>query len=260
LLFTRWAYNAPAIYGIRSGVVRWYLPESAVMKRLVYGNAFAFVCVSEAISDLVRKDFGPKVHAIYNPLPLDDIWQLSCVNLGITQPFVVGVGRMNEPIKQFDGLIRAFSKSNLAASHKLVLVGDGALRPAYEALANSLGLGEKVLFAGHQDNPFPYFRQAAFTVLCSRNEGFPNVLIESLCCGTPVVAFDCFSGPSEIIAHEENGLLVPDQDWAALSLALDRMATDEALYNRCKSRAAESLSRFATEQIGQQWLGLMTKK
>lgn len=260
VLFTRWAYRAPAIYGIRSGVVRWYLPESALMKRLVYGNAYAFVCVSEAIARLVRKDFGPKVHTIYNPLPLEEIQRMSFDPIGLNEPFILAVGRMNEPIKQFDGLIRAFSKTQAKASHKLVLVGDGALRSDYEAVANSLGLGEKIVFAGHRDNPFPYFRQAAFLVLCSRNEGFPNALIESLACGTPVVAFDCFSGPSEIIAHEQNGLLVPDQDWEALSFAIDRMSADKALYDRCKSRAAESVSRFSTERIGPQWLGLMNKK
>lgn len=260
LLFSRWAYNAPAIYGIRSGVVRWYLPDSVFMKRVVYGNAFAFVCVSQALTERVRRDFGPKVHTIYNPLPLAEIQQLSFVAIEPKQPFIVAVGRMNEPIKQFDGLIRTYAKSQVRHSHKLVLVGDGALKSSYESLADALGLGEKIEFAGHQNNPFPYFRQAAFLVLCSRNEGFPNALIESLACGTPVVAFNCFSGPSEIVTHEQNGLLVPDQDWQALSSAMDRMATDSDLYTRCKSQAEESVSRFSTEKIGQQWLGLMNKK
>jgi N-acetylgalactosamine-N,N'-diacetylbacillosaminyl-diphospho-undecaprenol 4-alpha-N-acetylgalactosaminyltransferase len=72
-------------------------------------------------------------------------------------------------------------------------------------------------------------KNAKFTVLASKNEGFGNVLIESLACATPVVAFDCLSGPSEIIQDRNNGLLVENQNFKKLA-QMDLMIEDHDLY------------------------------
>ena len=109
-------------------------------------------------------------------------------------------------------------------------------------------------FKGVFHNPFPYYKNAKFYVLCSKNEGLSNAIIESLACETPVVAFDCFSGPREIITNHENGILVENQNFEKLSEAMNLMATDEKLYQHCKANAAKSVEKFSIEIIGKQWL------
>jgi N-acetylgalactosamine-N,N'-diacetylbacillosaminyl-diphospho-undecaprenol 4-alpha-N-acetylgalactosaminyltransferase len=69
-----------------------------------------------------------------------------------------------------------------------------------------------------------------------------------------VVAFDCFSGPREIIENNKNGLLVENQNFDKLILAMNDMLENKALYQECKKNAVASVSRFSIAIIGKQWL------
>ena len=174
-----------------------------------------------------------------------------------TQNYILAAGRMNNDIKQFDQLIIAYSKSNLPQKAiDLVFLGEGKNQEKYIQLAKNLGLENRVKFFGYQENPFPYYKNAIFTVLSSKNEGFPNVLIETLATQTPVIAFNCFSGPNEIIEHEHNGLLVENQNFEAFTKSMNRMVEDQNLYNNCKLNAKQSVRKFDVEIIGQQWQNL----
>jgi glycosyltransferase involved in cell wall biosynthesis len=79
---------------------------------------------------------------------------------------------------------------------------------------------------GQVPNPYAYFSKAAVFVLSSAYEGLPNVLIEALACGCPVVSTDCPSGPAEILSDGEFGCLVPVGDIEGLATAIE--ATLEA--------------------------------
>lgn len=117
-------------------------------------------------------------------------------------------------------LIRAVAAMGGGAGCRLVILGSGAEKPALSALADNLGLAERVHFAGYQANPYSYLAQSDLFVLSSRYEGMPNVLLEALACGLPVVSTDCSSGPREILADGAFGELVPVADSTALALAM----------------------------------------
>ncbi|OJU75692.1 MAG: hypothetical protein BGO09_12285 [Bacteroidetes bacterium 47-18] len=93
-------------------------------------------------------------------------------------------------------------------------------------------------------------------VMPSRYEGFGMVLIEAMAFGLPCVAFDCNYGPSDIIDHEKNGLLVPQLDEEAMARSLTRLMEDEDLRHSLSARALEDVKRYRMESVGLLWQGL----
>src|SRR3546814_2435399 len=100
-----------------------------------------------------------------------------------------------KPQKDFPTLLKAFALLRQEHPAKLIILGDGAGKEGLEALAETLGIRADVAFPGYVANPYAYFRHASLFVLSSAWEGLPNVLIEAMACGCPVVSTDCPSGP-----------------------------------------------------------------
>lgn len=128
---------------------------------------------------------------IGNPLALDRIRSAAVPGavgppLGGTIFTVVASGRL-APAKGFDLLLRAIATSQLKGVHLKVL-GAGDDLAMLESLACQLGINDRVEFLGFQNKPWPSYAAADLFVLSSRNEGFPNVVLEALACGTPVLA------------------------------------------------------------------------
>jgi N-acetylgalactosamine-N,N'-diacetylbacillosaminyl-diphospho-undecaprenol 4-alpha-N-acetylgalactosaminyltransferase len=80
------------------------------------------------------------------------------------------------------------------------------------------------------------------------------VLLESLACETPIISWNYASGPSEIITHESNGLLVENQNLDKLIEAMNGFVSDNNLYLQCKENALPSVKQFSLETIGAKWL------
>ena len=201
-----------------------------IFVRSSYLSADAIVAVSEGVAHDLRVQFSLKpddVAVIYNPVVSDQILEMMQGPLDprisqdrITSKFVIAVGSLEER-KGFDTLIRAFhtmTKTDEAVS--LMILGEGSRRRELESLVSQLGLQTKVLMPGFVANPFPILKCANVFVLSSLFEGLPNVLIQAMACGVPVISSDCPSGPREILEDGKWGRLIPVGDVNAMAGAI----------------------------------------
>lgn len=255
----KFIYKAPLIVVVQNFDTDLYFPKNKFLAKHIYSHCYKIITVSKKIKDKIIDQYCYKnIKIVYNPLDFNYIEEKANDPIAMDYKYIIAAGRMENNIKQFDQLILSYSKSILPSKDiKLLLIGDGLLRKSFEDLARELGIQDKVIFKGHVSNPFQYYKKAQFLVLSSLNEGLPFVLVESLICGTPLVAFDCNSGPSEIIIPNENGILVEDQNFDKLTQAMNTMVEDEKFYNYCKANAKASVSQFNMEIIGKQWLEVL---
>jgi len=229
--------------------------ESTLL-RLTYSRVKNVIAVSEDVASILRSDYGLKnVSRIYNPVDVEDVTAQVDKPYEHPKPYIVALGRFHE-MKRYDLLIDAYSKSKMKDDCDLIIVGDGDLRGSLENQVNLLRLHEKIHFVGTQSNPFPYLAGARFLTLSSRTEAFPMVLIEALAVQCPIVATDCPTGPREIVRHNENGLLVENENVDAFSEAIDMLYYDDVMRRRFEKNALSSIKHLSGELIAEEWLSL----
>ncbi len=155
-------------------------------------------------------------------------------------PVFVTAGRM-VPQKDHHTMLRALAIHRRSADSRLIILGVGPLADQLKQLVTETGLTDAVDFLGFQPNVLPYIRQADAFVLSSRCEGFGNVIVEALGCGTPVIATNCEYGPAEILDQNRYGLLVEPQNPAAMAAAMDQVASLRERFpaESLKQRAAD---------------------
>ncbi|MBM4024121.1 MAG: glycosyltransferase [Planctomycetes bacterium] len=227
--------------------------------RAHYRFADAVIAVSRCVArDLIDREGAPagKMHVIYNGIDTGVFnREVAPVRVrqacGLGSSLVVGtagpLGRGYDKGQEY--LIRAAAQLRTRFPDlKLLIVGDGDLRPELEALTRQLGLGASVVFAGYQERIEDFY--AAMDVFCLlswRNEGLGNVMLEAQAMGKPVVGTDV-GGIPETFEDGSTGLLVPARDVDALTRALETLLRDEALRREMGARAAERIRvRFSQE-------------
>lgn len=162
---------------------------------------------------------------------------------------VLAVGRLSHEKGHAD-LVEALGvlrEQNTALEWKLVVVGEGPERERVERAARERGLESRIVFAGHAADVRPFYAAADALALPSHSEGSPNVLLEAMAAGLPVVA-TAVGGVPEIADDEESALLVAPRDARAFADALGRLLTDEGLARRLvASAAARVAAEFSPE-------------
>lgn len=221
---------------------------------VTYRLAHVCIAVSKGVAADVAALSGLPIDRFavqYNPLSIEpgsggasqvaeEAWQ------GWTGKRILTVGRLKAQ-KNHELLILAFEELVRVGDAKLMIVGTGPLADRTAALIRAHDLGDRVLLPGHFDDVAPFYRAADLFVLSSDYEGCPNVLIEALAFGLPVVSTDCPSGPAEVLEDGRFGTLVPVRDVKALAAAMgDALGRD---HDREGSlRRAEAFSPRAAAQ------------
>ncbi len=235
------------------------------MVRMVYPRAAHVIAVSDGVVDDLAANFGvarARMSAIANPVDHEQISELAAKQPSFTTagPYIVAAGRLM-PNKNFPLLLRAYAKA--APQERLVILGEGPERGALEALAASLGIADMVNMPGFVANPFAVLARAEAYAMPSNAEGFPNGLVEAMACGLPVVATNCASGPSEILADRpretiagaidvDAGALVPTNDVEAFAAALGRVLA-EPRRSAGGARARERSRAYGVEQAARNY-------
>jgi glycosyltransferase involved in cell wall biosynthesis len=237
--------------------VRWGWLKKILMK-FSLGRADYVVAVSANIKHCLETEFRirhDRIRVIYNPIPVAAIVEKSRAE--VAHPFfqdprykvVIAAGRL-VGLKRFDRLLRAFARARREFGDlRLIILGKGELDGELRALAHELEIEAVTAFAGFQENPYAWMAKAHLFALTSDREGFPNVLIEAMACGTPVVSVDCMSGPSEIVTDGVNGFLVPENDEAKLASAILRVVREPDLAGRFTAAGKAFATQFTTERI-----------
>lgn len=200
--------------------------------RWAYCRADAVVGISHAISgDIARVTGRTDVVTIHNPIDIETVQEKALEPVehpwfDDNIPVIIGVGRL-VLAKDFPTLIKAFAEVRRKREARLVILGEGLERPALEQLVKDLNLETSVWLPGFMSNPFRYVARSSVFVLSSRWEGFGNVLVEAMACGTAVVSTECPGGPSEILEDGKWGRLVPVGDHEALAKAMLDTLNDE---------------------------------
>lgn len=233
---------------------RWRL-----LRDTTYRRAARVVALSQAAMSY----FGPAIRrhgrVIPNPVVRPDGATETDGTSAVHRPSVVAIGRL-VPQKGFDLLLDAFALLGPAERGlTLEIWGEGRSRRDLEAHRDRLGLASIVTLPGSTPTPGTVMRRASCFVLSSRYEGFPTVLGEAMALGLPVVAFDCPSGPREMIRDGVDGLLVPPGDINALARAIDRVLGDDALRATLADRAPEILDRFSLDRVMAMWDALLAE-
>ena len=178
-----------------------------------------------AICDTMRDEFVEilgmeknKVELVYNPIDLEAI-RKKAENIDkkyenyLKQDYFLQVSRLTEQ-KQPEHLVDIYYKlKQRGIKEKFYFIGNGEKVELIKQKIKEYKLENDVILLGQIENPYPFFKNAKLFVHTGKYEGLPTVLLESLAFGTPVVAYDCPTGPKDILGkNSEYGELIPLND------------------------------------------------
>lgn len=238
----------------------WIGRRMPTLIRWTYPLADGVVAVSEGVGRDLQATCGidaSKVSVVHNPVVTPELFELAEETpdhpwLEDDTPVVLAVGSLTTQ-KDYPTLLRAVARLNRERRVRLIVLGQGPEREALRVRIAALGLGDVVDLHGWVPNPFSFMAQADVLVLSSRWEGLPNVLVQAMACGTPVVSTDCPSGPRTILEDGEHGPLVPVGDHEALAEATATTLEDPPDPKPARQRALD----FHVDAVSERYLSLL---
>jgi glycosyltransferase involved in cell wall biosynthesis len=251
------AASIHTFHGIHpDGYGRFYLP----LERALARRSFAVVHVSESqASEAQTLGLAPagRTRVIVNGVDVEGVRSLagraplSRATLGLrADALVLATVARFDPVKRLEVLLRALPLLVARVPEaQLLIVGDGPERNALEALAGTLGVGDRVVFAGAIPDASRALPVVDLYVTASRREGLPLAVLEAMACGLPVLATEA-PGHVDAVVREVTGRLVPVDDAPGLAAAAGLLLRDPALRARMGRAGRERVEqRFAHDRM-----------
>lgn len=229
----------------------------ARLKSFLYPQAAGIIVQTKYAEEVGKGMYKQKNYSIIgNPIQIvDDIQEQHRENT------IVSVGRLIKT-KHYDRLINIFEKIN-NKNWKLIIIGgdaDGQHRLVeLQKQREDCSLKDNIILAGTQKDVTSYLLKAKIFAFTSSEEGFPNAIGEAMSAGLPVVAYDCITGPSEMIEDGQNGFLTEVFDDETFQQRLETLMNNEELRNKMGKQAKESIKRFSEESIVEKFYKFITQ-
>lgn len=199
-----------------------------------------------------------KITRIYNPFDIDKVGrEKEIIEEGdkkyLKEDYIVAVSRLVE-IKGREDLVDIYNDLHKdGIQEKLYILGEGPVSDKLEKKIKEFGLEGKVILVGQKKNPLPWMKNAKVFVHTSYGEGLPTVFLESMIAETPVIAYDCPTGPKDILGKNQYGVLVKTGDKESFKIELEKLLKDEDRRKKyIKDFYKDKLSEFDIECIKKQ--------
>lgn len=223
--------------------------------KIFYKKADAVLAVSRGVAHDIQQFYSIKRH-------------ITIINYGISpgkrisfhshkRNAFISICRLVEQKDPFT-LIRAFAL--VAKQHPnitLSIIGDGVLRNNIESLIKKLGLTKSICLLGWREDARKYLEKADIFILSSKREGLPNVLLEALSCGKPIIASDVPYGPAEILGNGKYGIIVPPKDKKALANAMSELLQSRSTYIYYAKQSAKRSKQYSIDKMYQSYIQLI---
>ncbi len=230
-------------------IIKW------IFKKALQDSDYIISTSNAMTKDLIKATqyAFQKIRTIYNPVDIKNIQRLSMEKVKdeylSARPIILACGRLSTE-KGYQYLIKAMV--GVVQKHhnaELLILGQGAKEQELKNLAKQLKIENKIKFLGFQKNPFKFMAKADLLISSSLFEGFPNVIVEAMTCGLPVISTDCQSGISEILGNGRFGELIPVNDSRVLAQRIINIIIDKELRERYSKFGMEKVKDFATDKI-----------
>lgn len=265
--------------------------------RLLYNKADYIIAVTKMIAEDLVNNYGlnrDKIKVIYNPFSPAQIENEAKEKLPTKYKLfyeehrvLVSVGRLMYQ-KGYWNLIKVLKiVRETIPNAGVVIVGDGEMEASIRRLSIDCGVSENVLLVGYQRNPYPFIKNSEVYVLTSLFEGFPNALMEAMCCGIPIVSNDCKSGPREILSENidlnmeiqesilcEYGIITPrfkhdkfgydcnniNKEQIDLAKSIINVLIDQRISKKYSMESLKRANIFSNKKCLEEWKGIIEYK
>lgn len=237
----------------------WVMPDKKItrmLRTITYPFARGIIFQTKMAMSFFPRYIQNKGIVLKNPI---DASRIPKFDIKKREKIIVSAGRLDKQ-KNFPLLIESFAEfQKLYPEYKLIIYGEGRLREELESLAGSLLNKDTYLFPGRQSDLLEKIKDTSMFILTSDYEGMPNVLLEAMCMGMPVISTDCPSGgPKEVIENNINGILIPVGDQKALVNAMIKL-TDDKFSAKLSENAYLLRNELTNTHIFESWKNYLIK-